>query len=107
MHEFDAWVVVKLPENRGYKVFGSNAGGYTTGDNWRLNSGITRVEQDPTSTDHLLFHGYSGSTYRLHKKCYGVVGSYNASVLNKLEEKGVKVMNDHDWLKFNLEEKWS
>lgn len=44
-----------------YKVFAGWLGDYTTGGNWRLNSGISSYKQDST---HVYFIGYSGSVYQ-------------------------------------------
>ena len=82
----DKWVVLKL-KNEGttiYKVFGSWAGGYLDGDRWKVNSGITRVEED---LENYYFYGHSGSCYKCHKKCYGVMTSYSRSVLDNIVEK--------------------
>ena len=82
----DKWVVLKL-KNEGttiYKVFGSWAGGYLDGDRWKANSGITRVEED---LENYYFYGHSGSCYKCHKKCYGVMTSYSRSVLDNIVEK--------------------
>jgi hypothetical protein len=71
MYTPDRWVVFtfKDSEKTLYKVLGGWSGGYLDGDYWRVNSGIKSVEEDG---DFYLFHGYSGSTYKCHKKCYGL-----------------------------------
>ena len=71
MYTPDRWVVFtfKDSEKNLYKVLGGWSGGYLDGDYWRINSGIKSVEEDG---DFYLFHGYSGSTYKCHKKCYGL-----------------------------------
>lgn len=71
MNEYnpEAWVVLKFvtPTYTIYKVLAGWYGGYTGGDYWKLNSGITKVEVDG---DYYLFHGYSGSVYKCHKEAY-------------------------------------
>ena len=45
----DNWVVIKMmpPEkDTMYKVLGGWSGGYLDGDSWRMNSGVTSVEDD-------------------------------------------------------------
>lgn len=77
----EEWILVKLISEDGsigYKVFGSWRGGYVDGDFWRMNSGITRMEQDDT---HYYFHGASGSMYACNKMTYGIRSPYNNSVL--------------------------
>ncbi len=76
----DKWVMLKFVSERHttvYKVLAGWYGSYTTGDSWKLNSGVTKIEEDG---DWYLFHGYSGSVYRCHKKSYGL-SVYTASIL--------------------------
>jgi len=68
------WVILRIPTEDNidipyYKVFGGWRGGYIAGDRWKLNSGITKVEEDD---DYFYFYGYSGSCYKCHKKGYGL-----------------------------------
>jgi hypothetical protein len=81
----ERWSIIKITngEKTYYKVFGSWRGGYLDGDSWRVNSGISLVEEDD---DHYYFHGFSGSCYRCYKKGYGVASSYSESVLNNIIE---------------------
>lgn len=58
----DYWQVLKI-ENDGetiLKVFGTWVGGFTTGESWKLNSGITSVD---VTEKVITFHGFSGSKY--------------------------------------------
>ena len=71
----DKWVIVQIPNNE-YKVYGS-----WFVEKWRLNSGITRVEEDE---DYYYFYGYSGSCYKCHKQGYGVVTAYCRGVLDNI-----------------------
>jgi hypothetical protein len=93
----ERWVIVKLPNNY-YKVFGTWTGGYLDGDRWKLNSGISKVEQDE---NFYYFIGFSGSCYKCHKKGYGTATSWGLSVLNKIIEQGngqIELMeNVEDW----------
>jgi hypothetical protein len=93
----DRWVVIKLPNNY-YKVFGTWTGGYLDSDRWKLNSGISKVDQDE---NFYYFIGFSGSCYKCHKKGYGTATSYGLGVLNKIIEQGngqVELMEDvDDW----------
>jgi hypothetical protein len=84
----DKWVVVKITDKGGpgmmdpeYKVFATWTGGWTDSDRWRLNSGISRVEED---NDNYYFYGYSGSCYKCHVKDYGVMNSFGNTVLDKM-----------------------
>ena len=83
----DKWVVIKITHTEGtvYKVFASWYGGYTGGDSWKLNSGITRVEEE---NDCYVFAGSSGSTYTCRKEHYGT-NLYGHSVLSNIIENAV------------------
>ena len=73
------WVLLKITgDTPHYRIFASWRGSYTSGDSWRMNSGITSVEEDEF---YYYFFGHSGSIYKCHKKCYGNLGPYAESVL--------------------------
>ena len=80
----DSWVVLKIVNDSEtlYKVLGGWSGGYLNGDSWRMNSGITRVEEKP---HHYEFYGYTGSVYKCGRKSYGLRMN-NAGVYNQLKE---------------------
>lgn len=73
----DEWCLVRINDDL-VKVFGSWRGGYVSGDNWRLNSGIENVKEED---DFYLFEGHSGSVYVCYKKNYGIRSLYNLGVL--------------------------
>lgn len=81
----EEWAIIKfeLNGNTEYKVFGSWRGGYLTGDSWRLNSGISKVEEHD---NYYHFYGYSGSVYRCRKGRYGITGMHNNGVLRQIVE---------------------
>ncbi len=100
----DNWVVVKITNNgeSNYKVFGAWVGGYLSGDAWKLNSGVSKVEEDE---NNYYFHGHSGSCYQCGKGHYGVRTSYTAMVLDEIIESGknnnvdVEMMDENtNWL---------
>jgi hypothetical protein len=80
----DKWVMLKFSSGgtNTYKVFAGWAGSYLHGQSWKLNSGVTKIEENG---DYYLFHGYSGSVYKCHKKAYGWT-SYMMQVFNSFEE---------------------
>ena len=83
MYTCDNWVVIFL--NGGdphYRLLTGISGGYTTGDSWRMNSGITKVEEDE---HYYYFHGSSGSCYSCHKDAYGLRMN-NAYIWNQLKD---------------------
>ena len=95
----DNWVVIKIKgDNPHYRVLAGWSGGYTTGSSWKLNSGITEVDEDDKS---YTFKGSSGSAYTCGKESYGLRMN-NAYVWNHLKEKHggkVELMDeDTDWL---------
>lgn len=77
----DKWVIIKI--NDYYKVFATWLGGYLDGSMWRINSGISKIEEDET---FYYFHGYSGSIYKCYKKAYGT-NYYTESVLDNIIDK--------------------
>ena len=106
MNEYnpDNWVVLKIKEGKGtfpfYKVLAGWSGGYLDGDSWRMNSGVTSVEDDG---DYFKFYGSSGSCYRCYKESY-CLRMNNAGVYNRLVEhqkfKGQIILmpEDTDWM---------
>lgn len=80
----DRWIVIKMysdSEKPVYKVLGGWNGGYSTGDAWRLNSGIVKAIVDGKS---IVFSGYSGSKYQCYKESYGMNGIMT-EVLNRIK----------------------
>jgi ribosomal protein L21E len=80
----DNWIILKMSMNNDitYKILAGWSGSYLNGDSWKLNSGITKIEQD---NEYFYFHGYSGSVYRCHKKSE-IVRMNIAGVLNNYLE---------------------
>lgn len=65
----ERWVVLKINGPEPYfRVFAGWRGGYTSGDSWRMNSGIVGIEEDE---DYYYFEGHSGSWYKCNKNGYG------------------------------------
>ena len=100
----DNWVVLKIKEGKldsgFYKVLAGWSGGYLHGDSWRMNSGITRVEDHET---YYSFYGYSGSVYKVWKDRYGLrmnnAGVYNQLKENEAFEGQITLMpEDTDWM---------
>jgi hypothetical protein len=76
----ESWVLLKITgATPHYRVFGSWRGGFTSGDSWRMNSGVVSVTQEG---DFYHFRGYSGSVYVCHCNTYGHLGAYNNAVLH-------------------------
>jgi len=70
MHTPDNWVIVHIKgKDPHYRVLAGWVGGYLGADRWRLNSGITRVED---AGQYYNFYAASGSCYRCHKNYYGL-----------------------------------
>lgn len=80
----DRWVMLKISHEGvpTYKILAGWYGGYSNGDSWKLNSGVTQIKE--TDTEY-LFYGYSGSVYHCHKQSYGL-STYTASILNGFQE---------------------
>lgn len=95
----DNWVVIKMKgDDPHYRLLVGTSGGYTTGSSWRLNSGITKVEEDDGT---YYFSGSSGSTYHCSKGAYALRMN-NAGVWDRMQElHGDKVElmpEDTDWM---------
>ncbi len=107
MYTPDNYVIIKIIDNETvfYKLLVGWSGGYLDGDSWRMNSGITRVEETNTA---FIFHSESGSTYNCGKLNYGLRFN-NAYVWQRLKEKygeKLELMDETtDWMKMN--ENWN
>jgi hypothetical protein len=85
MNEPDYWVVIEIkPKNQPvvYKLFSTWAGGYTSGDTWKLNSGIAKISK---SKNCYYITGYSDTVYRVHKESYRC-SIYSHQVLRRIIE---------------------
>jgi len=100
----ERWSIVKITSEGKtyYKVFGSWRGGYLSGDSWRMNSGIVKVEEDEES---FYFLGESGSKYKCGKDLYGTASSYTEGILYTIKDKAPKanaileIMSEEtDWI---------
>ncbi len=95
----DNWVVIKFKgDDPHYRVLAGWSGGYTTGDSWRMNSGIVRVEQ----TKFLYkFYGATSSCYVCSKNSY-CLRKNNAYIWAALQERygdKVELMSEEtDWM---------
>ena len=94
----DNWVVlhIKKPVEH-YKVLAGWGGGYLSGDHWRLNSGIVRVEKTDRGFD---FYGASGTIYRCGRNyCLRNNNAYVYQELLKRSDNTLEIMpEDTDWL---------
>lgn len=65
-HTPDNWVILKIIQDSTvvYKILGGWSGGYLHGDSWRINSGVSSIEED---SNYYYFFGHSGSCYKCHK----------------------------------------
>ena len=95
----DNWVVIKIGgDDPHYRVLAGWSGGYLTGDSWRMNSGIVRVED---AGDRYNFYGSTGSCYSCGKESY-TLRTNNAHIWKQLKDRHgdlVELMpEDTDWL---------
>jgi hypothetical protein len=82
----DNWIILKIEDGDDscyYKVLAGWSGGYLDGDSWKMNSGITEIEQDET---YYSFIGESGSIYYCNKHSETVRMNISG-VLNQLLER--------------------
>ena len=86
----DSWVIVKIKGSDAtyYKILAGWSGGYLDGDSWKLNSGITKVDDEG---DYYIIHGVSSSIYTCYKQSEGlrisIAGVYNQMVEQRGEDK--------------------
>ena len=98
----DKWLLFKVGgTDPHYRVFGAWSGGYLGSDEWRMNSGVVRVEEDET---HYHFYGSTGSRYTCNKEMYGstaygwgVAQSYEDNDRLTIINKPDNIM-DMDWI---------
>ena len=101
MNEYhpDSWVVVKygMQEHDVHRLIAGWSGGYLDGDSWRMNSGITRVED---AEDCWRFYGESGSCYVVHKDGYAMRMSMSG-IYNRIKDHVELLDEDTDWMNFD------
>ena len=95
----DNWVVIKMKgDDPHYRLLVGTSGGYLDGDSWRMNSGITKVEEDE---EFYYFSGSSGSRYRCYKESY-TLRMNNAHIWTQLQgihgDKVEMMPEDTDWM---------
>ena len=95
----DNWVVIKMKgDEPHYRVLAGWSGGYLDGDAWRMNSGITKVEEDDGA---YYFSGSSGSTYCCSKNSY-MLRNNNSHIWTQVQglhgDKVEMMPKDTDWM---------
>ena len=101
----DNWVVLRLSlpgEEDQYRVLAGWSGGYLSGDSWKMNSGIVKVEE---YGDSYRFYGASGSIYECHRDAYGLrmnnAGMYN-NLVERFGEENVEVLPEEtNWVNYD------
>ena len=86
-----AWVVVSIehlsldPKVLYHKVYAE-----MSNDSWRMNSGITDIEEDE---EFYYFYGASGSCYMCRKNLYGVdlAGSPLEKIINNTKSSDIEI----------------
>ena len=92
----DAWVIVhiQIEDDSIHKVLGGWYGGYAGADSWRLNSGITRIEDD--GDGRFRIHGNSGSVYLVHKDTQRTTMLMGSIIERMREEADVQIVDIAD-----------
>jgi len=85
MNTPDNWIILKITniDKPFYKVLAGWSGGYLDADTWRMNSGISKVEEDE---NYYIFTGESGSLYKCHKESQ-IIRMNISGVLSQLLDK--------------------
>lgn len=104
MYSPDKWIILKIDSSNDphLRVFASWWGGYLDSESWRINSGITGVEE---YEDYFIFHGNTGSQYKCYKEAYGIASIYAQGVLESLKQqptiepvKSLMEINFGEWI---------
>lgn len=74
----DRWVILDMGSHK--RIFASWYGGYTSGDTWKLSSGIENIIED--GDDYVLPQS-SGSVYRIHKDMEGTT-AWSSGILKQI-----------------------
>lgn len=98
----DKWVIITITTNNKtyHKLLSGWVGGYLSGSEWRLNSGITKIESDPENNDYFLIYGISKSCYRCHRSGYGFTSLTNG-IYNKMTDEAQKTGGSANLVEFN------
>ncbi|MCQ1061030.1 hypothetical protein LRP52_43935 [Photobacterium sp. ZSDE20] len=84
----DGWVCLQFSYDDGqptfFKIFGGWAGGYTSGDSWRLSSGFYDTEEAYYDDDMVHIPQASGSTYSIRPEGQDYLTMYNRGILKNL-----------------------
>jgi hypothetical protein len=102
----DLWVIIQLTSEKGTheRVFASWYGGFTSGDSWKMSSGIESVTRDGVV---FVMPQTSGSIYRCHKNNYGTSG-YGGAVLSSYQKEAdesngqlsIRVLSEEEAMKY-------
>jgi len=98
MYQPDNWIILKINGDLGscfYKVLAGWSGGYLDSDYWRINSGITKIEDDDK---YWLLKGETGSIYKCHKESQCVRMNISGILSQLLDIKNVEVIQIEDIL---------
>jgi hypothetical protein len=82
----DAWVIVKVSSPRNptfYRVFAGWYGGFVGSDSWKLNSGITEIED---MGKYYNIFGQTGSCYQCYKDIERMTGYMSSLYAYWLED---------------------
>lgn len=93
----DIWVILKHVQGKrvDYRVLAGWSGGYTQGDEWRINSGIVKITDEG---GHWKVVGESGNAYLLCKHSCRI-GMSTMGILSRLKNKygdNIKVIDIDD-----------
>lgn len=97
----DGWIVIKMEPIVGvpyYKLFASWNGAYLSGDQWKMNSGISKVVEDE---DHYYIFGFSGSCYKCNRHTYGKLTAYTHGILTNIISNSYKLNVKTDDVSFD------
>ena len=107
----DTWslIAITLPDDEPtYKILAGWYGGFTTGDSWKLSSGVVKVEDDGVFYEVV---DHSGSVYFCNKKS-NKLSMYLQQIYDyliksaKKSEVEINIVNMDEWMKNNGQPTW-
>jgi len=101
LYEPDNWILLKISEEDTffYKVLAGWSSGYLHGSSWRMNSGVSKVEENG---DFYLFYGETGSVYKCHKETESLKMNI-AGIYKQLQDKYGDLVSRIDYVDFKKE----
>lgn len=102
MYHPDRWALLKITngDETVYKILAGFYGGFAGSNSWKLNSGVTKVEED---ADLWLVYGESGSVYACRKNAEGFTALTSQMLAHWKRQAGIEVVPMQEYMKKELD----